>query len=65
MSRKFVPEDDKALKKLVRETAKAAGADDLTTPHRRTRARLKAQAAGEIDVDEYVKRQKADQKKRR
>lgn len=64
MSKKFIPEDDKALKKLVRETAKAAGADDPSVPPHRVRQRLKDQASGDLDVDAYVKRQKAEQKRK-
>lgn len=64
MAKKFVPEDDRALKKLVRETAKAAGADDRTAPAHRVRQRLADQASGALGVDDYVKRQRAEQKKR-
>jgi hypothetical protein len=58
MAKKFTPETDEPLKKLVRETAKAAGADDPSVPPHRVRRRLKEQATGEIDVDEYVRREK-------
>lgn len=67
MSRKssFTPDSDKALEKLVRETVKAAGAQDPADIPHRVRARVKDQATGAVGVHEYVKRQKADQKKRK
>lgn len=64
MSRKFKPESDETLKKLVRETQKAAGADHRTAPPHRVRQRLEDQASGEIGVDDYVKRQSTEQRRR-
>lgn len=63
VAKKFVPEDDRALKKLVRETAKAAGADDRAAPSSRVRQRLADQARGDLGVDDYVKRQRRETKK--
>jgi hypothetical protein len=65
MPKKFTPESEEALKKLVRDTQKAAGVDDPSVPPHRVRDRLKRQAKGEADVDEYVRRQKEDEKRRR
>ncbi|NWG72179.1 MAG: hypothetical protein HXY23_11305 [Parvularculaceae bacterium] len=64
MSKKFRPDSDEALKKLVRDTARAAGGEDPAVPPHRVRQRLKDQATGELGVDDYVRRQKAEQKRR-
>ena len=65
MTKKFKPENDEALKKLVRETVKAADADDPSVPPHRVRDRVRRQAKGEIGVEEYVRRQQAERKNKR
>lgn len=61
---KFEPDTDEALKKLARQTAGAAGVDEPGQAGRRARERLAERVKGEISVEDYVRRQKADEKKR-
>jgi hypothetical protein len=53
------------MKKLARATQKHAGADEPGQAGRRARARIAERAKGEISVEDYVRRQKADEKKRK
>lgn len=61
----FEAEADEAMKKLARQTAKAAGLDEPGQAGRRARARIAERAKGEISVEDYVSRQKADERKRK
>jgi hypothetical protein len=58
-------EAEEAMKKLARATQKHAGADEPGQAGRRARARIAERAKGEISVEDYVRRQKADEKKRK
>jgi hypothetical protein len=59
----FEPDSDEALKKLVRQTQKASGVDDPGRGPLRARRRLEDQASGKLGADEFVRRQRAEEKK--
>jgi hypothetical protein len=61
----WTPDTEEAAKKLIRETIAAAGSlDPATIPHR-VKERLKGQATGDLDVDDYIRRALAEQKTKR
>lgn len=61
----FDPDAEEALKKLARQTAKHAGAEEPGQAGRRARRDLAERSRGEISVEEYVRRQKAEEKTRK
>ena len=48
------PDDDEALKALIRKTIKSAGEIDPAAIPSKVKARLKGQATGDLDVDAYI-----------
>ena len=48
------PDDDEALKALIRKTIKSAGEIDPAAIPSKVRERLKGQATGDLDVDAYI-----------
>jgi hypothetical protein len=48
------PDKNEALKRLIRDTIKAAGSSDPAHIPHRVKERLKGQATGDLDVDAYV-----------
>lgn len=58
------PDEEEALKALIRETVKHAGDVDPSTLPSTIRERIKGRVRGEIDVDEYVRRVLAETKKK-
>ena len=58
------PDDDDALKALIRKTIKSAGAIDPAAIPSKVRERLKGQATGDLDVDAYIAETLAEAKKK-
>ena len=58
------PDDDEALKALIRKTIKSAGAIDPAAIPSKVKARLKGQATGDLDVDAYIAEALAEAKKK-
>lgn len=58
------PDDDEALKALIRKTIKSAGEIDPAAIPSKVRERLKGQATGDLDVDAFVQEIIREQKKR-
>jgi hypothetical protein len=52
--KRWTPDQEKALKALIRETIDAAvKTDPASVPHR-VKERIKGQATGDLDIDAYV-----------
>ena len=49
------PDDEEAVKALIRAAIAAAGPMDAATLPSRVKERLKGQATGDLDVDAYIK----------
>lgn len=49
------PDDQEALKRLIRETLLAAGPGDPGSLPHKVKERLRGQATGTLDVDAYIK----------
>ncbi len=56
------PDDEEALKALIRETLLAAGPLDPNTLPHKVKERLRGHATGELDVDAYIKEVLAETK---
>lgn len=61
----WTADKEQAARKLIRETIGAAGAHDPGAIPHRVRERIKELATGEIDVDDYVKRVLAEERRKR
>ena len=57
------PDDDEALKALVRETIKAAGLTDSRNIPHKVKERIRGQATGELDIDAIIKQVLEETKK--
>jgi len=56
------PEDEEALKALIRETIKAAGPAAPGALPSKIKARIKGRATGDLDVDAYIREVLAETK---
>ncbi|GJL91492.1 hypothetical protein [Hyphococcus sp.] len=57
------PDDDQALKDLIRATIKSAGAIDPAALPSKIREQIRDRVSGDFDVDAYVKKVLAETKK--
>ena len=57
------PNDEEALKALIRETVKHAGSVDPSELPSKVRERIKGRISGDLDVEAYVKQVLAETKK--
>lgn len=67
MGKKSIDDEDKekALKNLIKETVSSAGTIAPDESPQKVKDRIRRQASGELDVDDYVKEaKKRDNKKR-
>jgi hypothetical protein len=61
--KKWKPDEEEALKALIRATVMAAGPiDPATIPHQ-VKDRIKEQATGDLDVDAYIREVMAEAKR--
>lgn len=58
------PEDEEALKALIRETVTAAGPLPPGVIPSKVKERLKGRATGDLDIDAYIKEILAETKRR-
>lgn len=67
MARKPISEKEKekALKKLIGETVSSAGAIAPDEPPHKIKDRIRRQASGDLDVEDYVKEAKKSPTKNR
>lgn len=61
---KWKPEDEEALKELIRATVKNAGPIDPAALPSKVRERIKGRVTGDVDIDAYIKQVIEEQKKR-
>ncbi len=60
----WTPDDEEGLKKLIRATLKSAGSIDPAVLPSRVRDQIKARVTGDVDIDDYVKKILAEERKR-
>ncbi|MEZ5892818.1 MAG: hypothetical protein R3C58_06695 [Parvularculaceae bacterium] len=58
------PDDEEALKALIRDTVKHAGSVDPSELPSKIRERIKGRISGDLDIDAYVKQVLAEAKKK-
>lgn len=58
------PDDEEALKALIRATLKNAGSIDPAALPSKVRERIKGRVTGDLDIDAYVKQVLAENAKR-
>ncbi|MAW81054.1 MAG: hypothetical protein CMI63_12520 [Parvularcula sp.] len=58
------PEDEESLKELIRATIKSAGSTDPAQLPSKVRERIKGRVSGDVDIDAYVKKVLAEERKR-
>ncbi len=61
----WTPDKEEAAKKIIRETIDAAGTQDPASIPHRVKERLRGQATGDLDVDDYIRRVVAEQRNKR
>lgn len=59
----WTPDDEEAIKALIRATVMAAGPIDPSVLPSKVKERLKGRATGKLDVDAYIQQVLAEQKK--
>lgn len=57
------PDDEEALKALIRKTIQSAGAIDPAAIPSKVKERLRGQATGDLDVEAYIAEALAETKK--
>lgn len=57
------PDDEEALKSLIRETLLAAGSGDPGALPHKVKERLRGRATGDLDVDAYIREVLVEMKK--
>ena len=57
------PDDEEALKALIRKTIRSAGEIDPAAIPSKVKERLRGRATGDVDVDSYIREVLADVKK--
>lgn len=60
----WTPDDDEDLKDLIRATIKSAGSIDPAQLPSKVREEIKARVAGRVDIDDYVKKVLAEERKK-
>ncbi len=50
------PDDDEALKDLIRATIKSAGSVDPAALPSKIREQIKGRVSGDVDIDAYIKK---------
>jgi hypothetical protein len=58
------PDDEEALKALIRDTVKHAGSIDPATLPSKIREQIRGRVTGDIDIEAYVKQVLAEQRKK-
>lgn len=58
------PDDEESLKALIRATIKSAGSTDPAQLPSKLREQIKARVSGEADIDAYVKKALAEERKK-
>jgi hypothetical protein len=58
------PDDDEALKDLIRATIKSAGPVDPALLPSKVREQIKGRLSGDVDIDAYVKQVLAEERKK-
>jgi hypothetical protein len=58
------PEDEESLKELIRATIKSAGSTDPAQLPSKVRERIKGRVSGDVDIDAYVQKVLAEERKR-
>lgn len=58
------PDDEEGLKDLIRATIKSAGSVDPALLPSKVREQIKGRVSGDIDIDAYVKRVLAEERKK-
>ena len=61
--RNWKPDDEEALKALIRDTVKAAGPLDPNVLPSKIKERIRGRATGDLDVDAYIRQVIAETKK--
>jgi len=61
---KWKPDDEEALKALIRATLKNAGPIDPATLPSKIRAKIEGRVTGDVDIDAYVKEVLEEQRKK-
>ncbi len=61
--KKWKPDDEEALKALIRETLKHAGPIDPSTLPSKIRERIKGRVTGDVDIEAYVKQVLKEQRR--
>ncbi|WP_428408082.1 hypothetical protein [Hyphococcus sp.] len=62
--KKWKPEDEEDLKALIRATIKSAGPTDPARLPSKVREQIKGRISGEVDIDAYVKKVLAEERKK-
>ena len=58
------PDDEEGLKDLIRATIKSAGSLDPALLPSKVREQIKGRVSGEVDIDAYVKKVLAEERKK-
>ena len=58
------PDDEEGLKALIRATIKSAGSLDPALLPSKVREQIKGRVSGEVDIDAYVKKVLAEERKK-
>ncbi len=58
------PDNDEALKALIRDTVKNAGSIDSATLPSKIREQIKGRVSGDLDIEAYVKQVLAETRKK-
>ncbi|PQA89011.1 hypothetical protein [Hyphococcus luteus] len=58
------PDDDEDLKDLIRATIKSAGSADPAQLPSKLREQIKGRVKGDVDIDAYVKKVLAEERKK-
>ena len=61
---KWKPDDEESLKDLIRATIKSAGSSDPAQLPSKIREQIKGRVSGDVDIDAYVKKVLAEEKKK-
>lgn len=61
--KKWKPDDEEALKALIRETLKHAGPIDPSALPSKIREQIKGRVTGDVDIEAYVKQVLKEQRK--
>ncbi len=62
--KKWKPDDEESLKDLIRATIKSAGAIDPAQLPSKIREQVKGRVSGDIDIDAYVKKVLAEERRK-